>query len=304
MQSTFDVSGVATGNIPEPDCRYRGGISRQDCGAYKRFPDLHLAGWLEVFNYPLERHVQVKTEPGQGVAAIAATRAALREWRDYPGDEWVFIYPVKYDYGEYWRWSVILDRFIHSPGNTLGIVGAFVEYNVVSRGSTIRSASGLQAVQNMRAEPELMRITLNIMTVEPEITLSGLPRLLGQLGIPNDAVGIVREVVNQPRYQMEVHSTARNQGVASEPVNDPVPASAPSEPIAGDHVEIAANNPAAAADVDDAPPVNLLVANEPVVTAPVAINIGLIAALMLPLLAGFAFIGHRKLRGPAKSLRK
>ena len=40
------------------------------------------------------------------------------------------IIPVKYDFGELWRWSVILNRFAVSAGNTVGITAGRVVLNV------------------------------------------------------------------------------------------------------------------------------------------------------------------------------
>ena len=260
-RSTLDVSSVAAGDIPLLDCSsrsaHKGFYSGQDCAAFKTFPDLHLAGWVDAYLDPDEIHVQVKAEPGQEDATVAATRAALREWQFYRGDDHVFIHPVKYDYGEYWRWAVILDRFIHSPGNTLGMVAVRIDYNVAGPRGTIREVSGLQNVTSGRNEPENIRISLHILTVELATTLANLPQLLAQLGIPNDAVGIVIEVVSEPSYEYEPHSTTRNLDESVEPANDSAPALNDSDTNEEGRVEIAAIDSVFATDAYDAAPVYL-----------------------------------------------
>ena len=37
--------------------------------------------------------------------------------------------PVKYDFGDLWRWATILNRFSTSAGNTVGILGANIADN-------------------------------------------------------------------------------------------------------------------------------------------------------------------------------
>ena len=54
------------------------------------------------------------------------------------------IIPAKYDYGELWRWGVILDRFVLSAGNTIGITAAGVSTNQGARPEPVVWLNGLR----------------------------------------------------------------------------------------------------------------------------------------------------------------
>ena len=196
----IDVSDVDTQNIPTIDCGDRSaGHIRASCPYYLRFPDLHISRWRYENGHT---YVQVKATPGQEDEALAATRTAIKDrfqLSDAEVAEHFTIATVKYDYGDYWRWSVMLDRFALSAGNSLGIISAEIKFN---------RHWGLNKFEYAYPSPEIspaplhesgaldhaeLRATLWIWTLDLEATLTGLPRLLTALGIPADAVGLVVE---------------------------------------------------------------------------------------------------------------
>ncbi len=199
--STFDVSGVDTTNFPELTCTWEQlGSHDGDCGVWKR-DGLGIAGAHRVGD---KTYYQVKAPPGQE-ANVAAAREELH--RRYPkyADDAIVIIPVKYDYEELWRWSVILDRFGVSSGNTIGILGGRVHENweAYDGGEAVYP---LSEVPEAVRRPELggvrhpgdLRTTLHVMTYELHRTVDALPVLLPLLGIPVDAVGVVIESKPKP----------------------------------------------------------------------------------------------------------
>ena len=131
----FDVSDVDVTNFPELDCvkeapRFTiGGTAA--CLVWKEHGS-GIAGWR--FSRPKGSplYIQVKSPPADG-AALEALKGQLvppRLKANYEaGKLKVVIIPVKYDFWELWRWSVILDRFAVSAGNTVGITAGRVVMN-------------------------------------------------------------------------------------------------------------------------------------------------------------------------------
>ena len=73
-------------------------------------------------------YIQLKVSDPDDEEEMQALRDRLHP--DTFGSDWeVITIPVRYDFGELWRWSVVLDRFALSAGNTVGITGAGVTYN-------------------------------------------------------------------------------------------------------------------------------------------------------------------------------
>ena len=99
------------------------------------------------------------------------------------------VIPVKYNRGELRRWAEILDRFATSSGNTIGILAATVSNNH-PRGSaefwpldTLGSAASVADI----------RTTIELSAHNGQLVVDSLSVLLPLLGIPTDAVGVVRE---------------------------------------------------------------------------------------------------------------
>ncbi len=188
--STFDVSGVDTTNFPEFKSRW-----------HEPLDAIGLAGW----NTGGGLYVQVKAPPGQEANATAA-KEVLIQWNPRLNEDNLVIIPVKYSYEEYWRWSVILDRFAVARGNTIGILWSRVGENSESYGHGGEAVYPLPEVPEavtrpgaMSRHPEDYRTTLNVMTYELQRTVDALPVLLPLLGIPVDAVGVVVEYRLEPR---------------------------------------------------------------------------------------------------------
>ncbi len=127
---TTDVSRVDLTNIPDVDCSSPNANS-EPCDQSQEFAGFGIAGWHAVGPHnPL--FIQVKATPDTVADAEAALRAEfIRRYGEGGdgGDSTIFI-PVKYDYGELWKWSVILNRFATSAANTIGIRTARVGLNL------------------------------------------------------------------------------------------------------------------------------------------------------------------------------
>ena len=116
------------------------------------------------------------------------------------GPDWeVITIPVKYDFGELWRWSVVLERFALSAGNTVGITGAEVVINGTGHGFNEEPRVWLNGVEPLRRDstgsdwdPSTARTILMVWAVDPPLAAEALPDLLPELGIPADAVGVVK----------------------------------------------------------------------------------------------------------------
>ncbi len=150
----------------------------------------------------------MKATSGQDANVTAAKEALHRRFPKY-ADDAIVIIPVKYSYEEYWRWSVILDRFAVSSGNTIGILGGRVHENweAYNGGEAVYPLPEVpEAVPRPElggvAHPEDYRTTLHVRTYELHRTVDALPVLLPVLlpllGIPVDAVGVVIEYRPKP----------------------------------------------------------------------------------------------------------
>ena len=189
---TFDLSDMDLVVDGEPDC----------AGAcmWKIYSGLGLAGKVGNSTSPsATRFYQVKAEPGRERERIDAVKAAFARRAPYlePGVNWPrerFI-AVKYSYLELWRWATLLDRFAGSKSNNIGIKRAQVATNfpVAFHESHYLPAAGLAPVEDTHrpADAAKIRTTIEIWSFDPQKTIAALPQLLSQLGIPEDAVGVV-----------------------------------------------------------------------------------------------------------------
>ena len=108
------------------------------------------------------------------------------------------IIPVKYSPIELARWAEILDRFAHSRGNTIGIMGAEVDTNRRRRsgysGSVVWPLDHLgpaEAHESGGTDRSTVRETIQVWGGDAQRIADALPVLLPLLGIPVDAVGLV-----------------------------------------------------------------------------------------------------------------
>ena len=198
--ASIDVTDVDTQNIPAIYCGdLSAGHDRETCPSYLFFPDLHISRWWYQNGHT---YLQVKAIPGQEDEALAAARTAMAETyqvSDVEVGEYFTIATTKYDYGDYWRWNVILNRFAQSAGNSLGIVGAEIKFNHEWGAAENEFAYPVPEIgpapllESGALDHAELRATLWVWTLDLEATLAGLPRLLSALGIPADAVGLVVE---------------------------------------------------------------------------------------------------------------
>ncbi len=176
-------------SFPELDCveQRRLILRSTSCRMSRRFPELGIAGWHAKF-------VQVKAPPGEE-ANIDAAREEFVRWKGVEISEGLVIIPVKYDFEELWRWTVVLNRFAVSAGNTIGIRWVMVSPNIGTSGT-------LFPLDNLRPTihegSDQTRETIHVWGVDEQRIAESLPVLLPQLGIPVDAVGVIRRYRNEP----------------------------------------------------------------------------------------------------------
>ena len=170
--STFDVSDVDMSNLPDATSEHGFAGGHGGGGVY---------------------YVQVKSPVPTDEAGLHALRKAVNpcydivgrcEYREKDGSlsilytrevHTIEFIPVKYSWAELNRWAEILNRFAVSSGNTLGITGASVDWN------------------RKYDNPETIRETIVVMVHgDHERAAEAMPELLPLLGIPVDAVGMVR----------------------------------------------------------------------------------------------------------------
>ena len=205
--SGFDVSDVDTTNIPDLDCEkeFPGAtnVMRPSCRTWTRVPETGVAGkhTYELQLYDI-RTGEVSICPRRRGRTGRIEEKLVPDYKTftYKGHRYeVEIIPVKYDFGQLWRWSVILDRFALSAGNTIGIVGAIVNINTDAHATFLGGKlvwmngvepAGVDESRSHRAWPKVRNI-LVVYALDPDRVASALPELLPLLGIPIDAVGLV-----------------------------------------------------------------------------------------------------------------
>ena len=185
--ATFDVSDVDMTNLPDPTSEYG-------------FAGSHLKG---VLSETLVEYVQVKNPPTDE-AGLRALRRAVHPcydtsdgvcrghvtWDGRPRTWRIEFIPVKYSWEEFNRWAEILNRFAVSSGNTLGITGARVHWNQHNLHAVFLHGLTRQVKYE---NPQLIRTTIVVTVREDyEGAAEAMPVLLPLLGIPVDAVGVVR----------------------------------------------------------------------------------------------------------------
>ena len=192
----FDVSGVDTTNFPTLDCSSAESLSATSCSyALELFPGLGITG---IRSDSAKIYVQVKASSVDDVRARTAKQAVINRRPLTFNEEKVVITPVQYSYEELLRWQIVLNRFIHSSGNTVGITEAMVTTNTVE-GVVGRTSLPNDSLRPASVNPDYgydratIRETIWIWVIDLEQTLEALPRLLKQLNIPVDAVGVVAE---------------------------------------------------------------------------------------------------------------
>ena len=214
----YDVSDVDTDNIPDPDCEsFRGASHGRGCNArYIFFPDLPIAGWEKQGDTV---YVQYKNPPDGETELKALKDRLVPTWKEKGIN--ITLIPVNYQFEELWRWSVILDRFAVSAGNTVGVTRAQVGNNYEWFGGSIhRSRVWLNGVEPMRHDTSgsgrdrsTSRTILVVWAVNEKRAAAALPELLPALGIPVDAVGLV---AHDDKTPLKVELAVGVAGIANE----------------------------------------------------------------------------------------
>ena len=112
----------------------------------------------------------------------------------------VEIIPVKHNYADLRRYETILNRFVHSRGNTIGILGAELRDNDLRSyhyDNLLWTPDGPGEAgidEELQApKPSELRSTVVVTAFDSQRVLNALPKLLPALGIPAEAMGAVHE---------------------------------------------------------------------------------------------------------------
>ena len=109
------------------------------------------------------------------------------------------IIPVNHNYADLRRYETILNRFVHSRGNTVGILDAKLSTNHRIAGDNVLwtpdgpGKAEKQTPSGYYYDWDLIRDTIVVSAFDSQRVLDALPELLSALGIPVDAVGAVYE---------------------------------------------------------------------------------------------------------------
>ena len=212
----LDVSNVDLTNIPEIDCDRTYAYFAQmasSCWAWVALNGTEpgFAG-IHAHDYGDTIYVQTTTPIPKDIAELEALKRLLAPAFEMVGLHWsrtgkgesykVEFIPVKYNFGQLWRWRVILDRFALSAGNTVGIDGAWVDTNAQGEYGDGRYTwlNGVQPAgyNDYTWNWDEIRNILSVQSLDPTATIGAFPTLLPALGIPLDAVGLVERSDHRP----------------------------------------------------------------------------------------------------------
>ena len=245
--TTFDVSDVDTTNFPNygcPEVLTTPNLCSRDRDVALAVSGLHWGGNMYVqYKNPPEDELELNRiketmfpcydRLGQctytatvtekrivdGVETLVDTTIQVRETKSTSGG--VVIIPVKYGPVEMAQWADILDRFALSRGNTIGITGAELDSNGrLSYPPTLWPLSTLRPARedDVGVVTSDIRETIGVWTTDAQRVADALPTLLPRLGIPVDAVGVVRTEwrgANIYSYNDEAESYAPQEPVTS-----------------------------------------------------------------------------------------
>ena len=180
----FDVSDVDVTNFPELDCvkeapRFSSGVGA-GCLAWANHSSAGVAGWR--YSYPDGNalYIQVKSAPvdEKALEALKGQLVPPRLKANYEaGKLKLVIIRVKYDFEELWHWSVILDRFAVSAGNTVGIASAEIGGNHGGyQKPVVWPLEDLKKVS--LSETSEIRETIVVWALDPQVAAAAMPELL------------------------------------------------------------------------------------------------------------------------------
>ena len=229
----FDISGVDRTNFPTLSGNCVGLTRNSDinnvCWAWDLRPGVGIANYTD-YTSDGKLYASVKVAPGEDEAAkiTEAKKALIAAQPDYVTEKNLVVVPVPHDFEELWRWSLILERFANSSGNTLGIYKVELGFNWLGGlGQDRKHVFPLQDAPNLDdhwretgfTDGSRTRVIIQVGTYEFDKTVAGLPRLLKQLEIPENAVGLIYQVKDHI-YQRPVALTDQQSVVdADSPVS-------------------------------------------------------------------------------------
>ena len=238
----FDVSTVDTENIPELVCDdvyyYNDYYITTSCRGWEDLPDLGVGAVHG------RRHNRFKGTAYYHLTTPIPTKEeeleALKQkiYAGYETTEWdMILIPTKYDFGQLWKWKVILERFAVSDANTIGITFVQIHTNHELNYSDITSAippiwaGGIRPAKTDKLgfieDWTALRNILVLATADPHKTADALPHLLPLLGIPVHAVGVILYDERRPtRFSVlkeESDIPQDSNRVVSENSQDPSP---------------------------------------------------------------------------------
>ena len=202
----FDVSDVNFVDIPEVDCSNNTVVdSWHSCLLWQESSSPFVGyypGIIKPDDPPItHRYYQMKI-PSEDVEEWEATIYERNPGIKQHGCE-ITVVPVPHDYEELWTSAVVLDRFVLSKGNTVGILDAYVGLNKTHwdpYGIALpinREVGLLNRYANSRTGPNdwsKARDTVLLTAHDAQGVADALPDLLPLLGIPVDAVGVIYQI--------------------------------------------------------------------------------------------------------------
>ena len=131
---------------------------------------------------------------------LAAIKRRVIAWNSRGlNDDNVEIIPVPYSFGNLWRSFIVLNRFAESSGNTVGIRSANIDHNWSGwEGESVFPSPSIPEVGYTEGGyriPSQERTTIHLKTHGLDRTVAALPTLLPQLGLKEETVGVVIQVV-------------------------------------------------------------------------------------------------------------
>ena len=183
----FDLTDLDLSELPPVECGSKVFDTITSCHWWERHPELGVAGFHSEKSG--KNYIQIKILPGEDTKAADA-KAALVSLYDFLDEDNLVIVPVDYDYADLWRARDILDRFTWSAANTMGVyVSQIVDNAYPLVNGLVYTAGG--PGQTSKSDLAERRQTLLVITHDVDATIAALPRLLPQLGISENLVGIV-----------------------------------------------------------------------------------------------------------------
>ena len=201
----FDVSGIDIENIPQlvcSDLNFGSDLYLDtSCQAWVHHSNVGVAGLhlryegdRDTMFFHMTSPIPTDEEELEALKKIVAPYAYTEL-----GHKVEFV-PVKYNFGQLWKWMTILERFALSDANTIGITFVQIDTNhelqhAVDWIVPPLWVGGIRPVDYgdtvFDTDWHALRNILAIATSDSYRTADALPHLLPLLGIPTDAVGLI-----------------------------------------------------------------------------------------------------------------